>query len=175
MDLGAIFLGVCALSLLCVGLLAVAAFFLARFAGTTLSDLLDSVTGGLGGDDASERRYRRDDGTPRPVKADMRARAQTVDFDEALQRYQGGNAGGAPQRYSAQAAADAPAQRDSTPSLRTPSISDDVGERGLDDVDVPNLRSARTTRRRDGYEIYDDEGNDDRNGGNFVDNILDSF
>jgi hypothetical protein len=181
MELGGIALAACVLSLLCLGLLVVAAFFLAQFAGTTLSDLLDSVLGGVGGDndDDLDRNFqrKRDQGGNLPTRAEFRQRAQNVDFDEALARYQGGDpdTDSQQQRYQAQAhdtVEERQKERRRSSDLRSPSISDNPDD-PFGDVNTRNLRSQRSTRRSDGYEIYDDRDSDGGDG--FIDNMLDSF
>ena len=182
MDIGGIALAGCILSLICLGLLAVFAFLLAQFAGTTLTDLLDSVTGGLGDNDADldqNFQRKRDQGGYLPTRAEFRQRAQNIDFDEALAKYQGGNpdTDSRQQQYQAQAhdeVEERQRRRSSGNSdLRSPSISDNPDD-PFGDVSTRNLRSQRSTRRSDGYEIYDDRDYDD-DGGGFVDNMLDSF
>lgn len=137
MDLGGIGLAICGFSLLCLGLLAVLAVVVLRFTGTTVMDLMDDLTGG-GRDEPesvpSERRRNLASGQ------ELRARAQSLDFDEAVRRHGG---------------------ESSIPSASAYDQADNSTENsGLGDAPRSGGLRSRNRRNRDGYEIYDDRDDD---------------
>lgn len=138
MDLGGVLLSICALSFVCLGSLALFAFIALKLAGRSLGGLLNHATGGdyLPG---MEKR------PSRPLNRPA-LRRDGSSFDDALRR-QGGDADNTPQSPS-----DRRIPRSGRSSLfnRDANQSSDLG--GL------RGRSAGSRRRRDSYEIYDDEG-----------------
>jgi hypothetical protein len=93
MDLQGVLAGVCALSCVCVGLIAVIAVIALRFVGGPfISALWDTVSGFLGGGNADdgETEVRRVETRRSLGTGDvLRTKAQSLDFDDALRR-QGG-------------------------------------------------------------------------------------
>lgn len=76
---------ICAISLICIALVAIVGYLLLRFTGRSITSLLggglsDMVTGATGADepDAYNRPSRR---SRRPSVDDLRANAQKLDFD----------------------------------------------------------------------------------------------
>lgn len=148
MDLGLILASGCALSLVCLGLIALLAFVVVRFTGRTIGEIIggdaDEENLGMGNIQSAPG------GSRRSAGSSLRDRARNLDFDAAIQRQQGRtpmppdlrrSAGGTD--FNAQSSGD---RRDVPPGFEEP-------PRG-------NLRSQRTRRREDNVEIYDDEGGD---------------
>lgn len=136
MDIALIAVAGCAVSLLCVGLLAVGALLLLRFAGTTGVRWLDQLVGSderLIEDEASPVRRR---AQPRP-SASLRASTPDLDFEEAVRRQQ-------QQRNIPTSSSLRQANRPEAQDWGT---------------DAPNLRSAsqRRTRGERDHEILDDQ------------------
>lgn len=153
MDSSLLWVGVCALSVVCVGLLLVGAFMVFRGGFGIFKDLYASNFGEEDIVDSSldvpvlRRRGTSKLGAP---SNRLGARAQSVDpFDEALQR-----------------------QRSSTSSANPPRAGLDTPRAGLDTPtsplgrerriprnpsNVPPADGGRNTRRGEGQEIYDDE------------------
>lgn len=136
MDIALIAIAGCVVSLLCVGLLAVGALLLVRFAGSTGVQWLDRLVG-------SDERLIEDEASPvgrrpqpRPSAA-LRASTPDLDFEEAVRRQQ-------QQRSIPPSSSLRQANRPQEPDWGT---------------DAPNLRSAsqRRTRGERDQEIFDDQ------------------
>lgn len=83
---------ICGFSMICVGLIAVSGFLALRFTGRTVSDMLgggglhglfSSLSGADDPDDESSRINRR----RRTPASNLRAQAQSLDFDAAVNQY----------------------------------------------------------------------------------------
>lgn len=148
MDIGPILVSVCGLSLVCLGTLAVIAFIVMRTTGVKLWQAF----GGLGGvfgvissgeDDSNDVPSPRRSG--RRSRTDLRARAQSLDFDAAVSRHSEN-----PSAPSAQAAA-APAEREPGTPFST---------------QRPEHRRRRTRRDEDTEdEVFDSFADGDGDGG----------
>jgi len=143
MDLSGVVIAMCALSLICVGVIIVGGFLVMRMVGGSMTDVLG---GFFGGDNEEELTT-----APIPGRRTPNFRAQSSSFDEALKRQQGNNA----PSFGAQAT------NESSRLPRSNSFGDSpASSSGLGDID-PDMRSLRgrsrsSDRRRDDYEIYDD-------------------
>lgn len=92
MDIGLILVTVCGLSLVCVGTFVVVAFIVVRTTGVRLWDAFSGIGGvfgvlNSGEDDEPELANRSAARRDRRSRADLRARAQALDFDSAVARH----------------------------------------------------------------------------------------
>lgn len=88
-DLPLILLSVCGFATVCIGLIVVVGLLLIRFTGSSfLLPLVNAFTGrgDESGDD--DEGYRPTPARRAPTANDLRARAQSLDFDSAVQKYQ---------------------------------------------------------------------------------------
>ncbi len=102
-DSSLVLIAVCGLSVVCVGTIAVVALLVVRFTGRTLGEMIGGL-GGFGGvagalvaaaadagDDDVESGIRRERRRTTSASRDLRARAQSLDFNEAVNRYRSGD------------------------------------------------------------------------------------
>ncbi len=152
-NVGNILLTVCGLSVLCIGTLAVVAFVTGR---SIFSGVMGMARSSLGGEESEynerPKRGRRSGGSPR---RDIRGKAQSLDFDDAVSRHRKGEASGAKPKSKYDLEPPRPHRRGSA----------------LGESDSPPLRRGSGLRRsrdreRDPDEIYDYF--DDEEGGDFL-------
>jgi hypothetical protein len=145
MDLGGVIAAICAFSVVCLGSVALLAFVVLRLAGRSVGSIIGDITGG-----------NEEELPPTPVRRQQRFAPKRGggSFDEALQRH-------------AQQSGKQPPQQGGferrIPDASASDASANIGS-GLGEID-PDLRSLRgrsagSKKRRDGYEIYDDEMGD---------------
>lgn len=139
-DLSPVFIAVCGLSIVCVGLVAIGGFLLARFAGiNVIGPILATV---LNRDSEGGEATPQESPAPRPAARaprNLRGKAESLDFDAAVAKYQ--QEGGKPS-----------ADRSRKPGTR-------ASRRALsDDKEDPSSGSLRRRRsREDDHAIYDDD------------------
>ena len=132
---------ICAFALICLGLIAIVGFLVLRFTGRTLGDILGE--GGLPGvvdtladedDDplSGTRRRRRTSGS------DLRAQAQSLDFDAAVTKYK-----------NQPASSSAPVSRSPFPPTQTPP-----------ERELPDNSTRLRRKRRKGNEDDGDDGDE---------------
>lgn len=81
-----VIIAACGLSVVCLGVLGILAFGVARFTGGTLLGLIGSLTGGgTAANDADIPGYQI--GRPRRPRLNLEAQAQSLDFDAAVAKY----------------------------------------------------------------------------------------
>ena len=135
MDIGGVLLAICGFSVVCLGLLALAAVVIARFTGRNF------VAPFLRQDDYEEEILRPTPGR-RSVKgrSSLRATRSSLDFDEAIERHRQGE--GEKPKFDSQ-----------PPSPRQLGGASRFGEQ------LGSRRTGSQSRKRqdDTYEIYDDE------------------
>jgi hypothetical protein len=92
-------ISVCGLAVVCVGLLAIVGFLVLRFTGHTVREFLGggNVSGVVdslsGADDREDSLSRRRRAARRPSTSDLRSRAESLDFNAAVQRHRTGESG----------------------------------------------------------------------------------
>jgi hypothetical protein len=129
MDPLLVLISVCGVSVVCVGLVGVLAVLLLRFTGRNLFAGVGGLEGMVGslagvgdvdGDDQYDRLQRKT-----PQRRDLRADAQSLDFQSTVEKYRGGQ--------PAASAAPRPAQRPGSPASNPfeapPAVDDRLGNR----------------------------------------------
>jgi hypothetical protein len=142
MDPMLVLISVCGASIVCVGLIGVLAVLLLRFTGRNLFASVGGLGGlvttmaGVGdedGDDDYERLQRQS-----PQRRDLRAQAQSLDFQSTVEKYRGGQ--------PSASAAPRPPQPASRPTTTNPFDT------------PPTLDDRLTSRRRRADEGEDEDG-----------------
>lgn len=140
MDIGVV-VAVCALSLVCLGVIVVVGLWLARVVRGSVLNPLSSIMGDANNDLDSDSDFARPSiRGRRPTESSIRQKRQNLDFDAAVQRKRN------------QQSSSASGMESSKPSLNRPNSAFDS-----EDSDYErNSRFERSRRKRDDYEIYDD-------------------
>lgn len=139
MEIGVI-VAICAMSLVCLGVIVVVGLWLIRAVGGSVINPLASLMGEVDGDIENEPEFTRGASRlRRPTESSIRQKRQSLDFDAAVQRH----------REKSDSSSD---QGSDHPSLHRPG----AGAFNKDyDAKGPSAKERRR-RRKDDYEIYDD-------------------
>jgi len=141
MEIGLI-LAICAMSLVCLGVIFVVGFWLIRAVGGSVINPLASLMGDVDEDIENEPEFARGSSRlRRPTESSIRQKRQSLDFDAAVQRHREDSGASSPADDSTGRA-----------SLRRPG----AGAFNKDyDAKGPSAKERRR-RRNDDYEVYDD-------------------
>jgi pyruvate/2-oxoglutarate dehydrogenase complex dihydrolipoamide acyltransferase (E2) component len=151
MDPTLVLISVCGLSIVCVGLIGVGAVLLLRFTGRNLFEGVGGLEGVVGalagvGDEDVDSDYDRLQRRVIPRK-DLRAEAQSLDFQSTVEKYRSGQAGsGSAPRIPR------------TPSTPPPSAPPPSAPPAATPFDEPPSLADRSARRRRRPQGEDEDG-----------------